>query len=461
MGKILKYKQIIVVLCLVTFLFIPLQKPKETKAIAIEVTTGLILLCAALAVGTGYVLTDQNQMEDVGSKVWEGIKDSHSNAFTVDGDRIKVNTSVNLFNDIINIVKTLPVEDIIINKLLKTGKYDKIYNISLTPSYFPETSGMASSVITLSTLHNDGLEGLYYFKFDGQYKYFTIQADSNFDVIFDVSTKNTVYGSVNGEDFEIKAYKNYDTINESLKNISYGFSTNNYTYRVDSVYGYESVLIPYAEENKKSVSADIPKTYFPTYGGSISAPINKPITDYVPSVSAPLDKLEDFTVGGDVVIDSDSVDIPDTGVDEGTGEDTGILEGIKGFFTGLWDMLKELLASIVGLLTGILDLLKNLIIPDTFNNFDFSPLYLSVSDKFPFCIPFDLVNMINEFKADKKEPKFIVDMSGFSSSKTKANNLNFEIDLTKFEQLFVIVRTLTLVTFIFGIAYKTRDIIKG
>lgn len=90
---------------------------------------------------------------------------------------------------------------------------------------------------------------------------------------------------------------------------------------------------------------------------------------------------------------------------------------------------------------------------------DFSPLYLSFATKFPFSIPFDLARIIGDFKANKQEPIFYIDMSGFDS--TDSTSAGFEIDFTKFTTLFDIVRTFILVSFIVFLAIKTRDIIKA
>lgn len=179
-----------------------------------------------------------------------------------------------------------------------------------------------------------------------------------------------------------------------------------------------------------------------------------------------------------IPFDNSSVtDIP--GTDTGVGEDTGVIEKpntdvgeIPTTGEGLWDTLLGWLGTLFAPLTallewigemvnGILDALKNLIMPKEMDSIDFSPLYFSFADKFPFCIPFDLIRMVKEFQAEEEKPIFKVDMSGFSSGKLAKGEVGFTIDLTKFDDLILIVKTLTLVSFIFGIAFKTRDIIKG
>ena len=93
---------------------------------------------------------------------------------------------------------------------------------------------------------------------------------------------------------------------------------------------------------------------------------------------------------------------------------------------------------------------------------DFSPILISLEEKFPFCIPFDLNRMMQDFKASKEDPVFFVDMSPFNSSGSVAKgSMGFEIDLTIFEKLFLIVRYFILVSFVGFIIIKTRDLIRG
>ena len=87
---------------------------------------------------------------------------------------------------------------------------------------------------------------------------------------------------------------------------------------------------------------------------------------------------------------------------------------------------------------------------------------LSLEDKFPFCIPFDLKKQLDSFKASSKKPIFKVDMSAFDSShKLQKDSVILNIDLTIFEKIFDILRYFILISFVVFLVIKTRDLIRG
>lgn len=93
---------------------------------------------------------------------------------------------------------------------------------------------------------------------------------------------------------------------------------------------------------------------------------------------------------------------------------------------------------------------------------DLSPLFISLGEKFPFCIPFDLKRQIDNFQAEQKEPIFKVDMSGFDTSgKVARDGAILTLDLTIFEKLFLVVRYFILIAFCVYLMIKTRDLIRG
>lgn len=78
-------------------------------------------------------------------------------------------------------------------------------------------------------------------------------------------------------------------------------------------------------------------------------------------------------------------------------------------------------------------------------------------DKFPFCIPFDLISLIKAFEAEPEAPyieiPFVVPVIGASD--------NIVIDLSKYEYIGAILRSLEVVGFVLFLILKTRDLIKG
>lgn len=78
-------------------------------------------------------------------------------------------------------------------------------------------------------------------------------------------------------------------------------------------------------------------------------------------------------------------------------------------------------------------------------------------DKFPFCIPFDLISLVRAFEAEPEAPyveiPFVVPVIGISD--------NIVLDFSKFEYAAVVLRSLEVVGFVLFLLLKTRDLIKG
>lgn len=429
--KIIKNRKIIAFFLVFTLSFslVSNYKKEEPKAEVITLTTGVILACAMLAVSAGVVITNQDMIEDVGTRVWNGIKDSYGTAFTVDGERIKVNTTVNLFNDIVSICKELPTVATTVFKSVFTPSTDYVItgrtSIGLSLQLGMNTPG------GLVVMKNNSSQPIQvYARYTSKSgTYITIPGDATFEFSYYIGLIDNKYklaGSINGEDFTIVPNYVYEDIQKVISTLTfnvYGGST----FDVINYYSYDDyVSIPYTEENSKSVSADIPKTYFPTYGGSISVPVDKPITDYVPSVSAPITKPQDFVgVGtGDIVIESDTVSD-----NVGTGEDS---------------------------LTGVGDSILN---PTFSKTIDLSPLYMDLSTKFPFSIPFDIYNLFKDFEVSKKRP-----VVSYSLPEKYFGTNKMEVDFAFYDDIFpftTILRYFLLIGFVYFLIIKTRNLIGG
>lgn len=82
-----------------------------------------------------------------------------------------------------------------------------------------------------------------------------------------------------------------------------------------------------------------------------------------------------------------------------------------------------------------------------------------ISDKFPFCIPFDLIDSFRVLLADPIEPVFeiplIIDHGDFSFKDS------IEIDLTKFDSLLPMIQFFVLLFYVTGLILATRSLIKG
>lgn len=78
-----------------------------------------------------------------------------------------------------------------------------------------------------------------------------------------------------------------------------------------------------------------------------------------------------------------------------------------------------------------------------------------VRDFFPFCVPFDLYDMLNCLAADPVAPRFdwVIPVLG--------NNYKVSVNLDKFDYVARILRTMELLAFAVGLAVATKKLIQG
>lgn len=80
-----------------------------------------------------------------------------------------------------------------------------------------------------------------------------------------------------------------------------------------------------------------------------------------------------------------------------------------------------------------------------------------VTDKFPFCVPFDLIDCVKAWNVSERAPvfevPFVVDSAGV--------NEMVVIDLTIFDPVIVLLRWLVLISYIVFLIVVTRQLIKG
>jgi hypothetical protein len=85
------------------------------------------------------------------------------------------------------------------------------------------------------------------------------------------------------------------------------------------------------------------------------------------------------------------------------------------------------------------------------------PALSVVADRFPFCIPFDLINSFKSFSAEKVTPKLDVTFPSIYGSKPTG----FKIDFTQFDKIVAILRYFILLIFIVNLIKLTRSLIRG
>lgn len=81
---------------------------------------------------------------------------------------------------------------------------------------------------------------------------------------------------------------------------------------------------------------------------------------------------------------------------------------------------------------------------------------LELKDIFPFCIPFDLYDMVTGLQAARCAPHFEWELAV-----PNVINYTFEIDFSSFDTVATLLRTLELLAFCVGLAFVTRSIIRG
>jgi hypothetical protein len=81
---------------------------------------------------------------------------------------------------------------------------------------------------------------------------------------------------------------------------------------------------------------------------------------------------------------------------------------------------------------------------------------LDLKDYFPFCIPFDLYDFFTCLNADPVAPviEWVIPLPG-------GETYPLELDLSPFDPVAQLLRRLQLLLFCVGLAFKTRDLIKG
>lgn len=365
----MRYKKQIVIICLITFLFLPFQKFEEPKAEILTLTTGVIIACAALATACGLVITNQDMIQDVGSRVYDGIKNI-PNAIENVGDNIKINVTKDILNTVIDVCNAIPKVD------YWTKRIFQFLDGSIYRSW--TTHGYADNVrvgsVTIVPYLGDS----------SSYDYITLEFDyggnifgranyplgESINIEFDMSTQNGIF-NINGQEYtRFSSYSSWGSYGLSISPPSNFYGS----FRVVGYESYESICIPYIEKNSENVSVDKPKEYFPVGSGSISVPIDTPLSNYNPSVDNPISLPSDLVgdgISADVNTSTDTGVIDKPNVDVGETPTTGeglwdtLLSWLSSLFAPLVSLLEwigSILTSILDFLLGLLEKLKDLLI---------------------------------------------------------------------------------------------------
>lgn len=218
-------------------------------------------------------------------------------------------------------------------------------------------------------------------------------------------------------------------------------STSGFYFKSDSAIAIPPSELVYPSDNYLVRMPDIPSV--DTATGDVTYPNDTAYTKDAVSVPYPVDtegvKVPDIPF--DKVVDqSTGKALDDTGTDTdnpskpGEGTDTG---------------------SNTGLLQKILDLLKNFFdSPSDFRlNMD-GFRNLAIKDKFPFCIPFDMVDSVKQFAADAADYQFRVKLD------TQYFKVDHVVDLTPLAVPLAFFRYLVVAWFAWVLMSRTHDLMK-
>lgn len=422
-----KSKKIIVFLCLflLSFSIVTDFKRQETQAIAL-VDDALLWAFGMLVLGTGVVAIKDIQVPHMGSLVLDNLRSSG------------VSEEEFLIKSADGVLKGIKIYDKVLNAVnsVASSLPNNPFSLELGEP-IPWTSGhLLSSENGILLKAKDSLLNLSAKVILTDRPIFTVAYSSSTSVY---TSSQLCFNSVYDTSFNVGLVRNGDTYS-IVSTCQHGSKTivSNIDGNTPLIFGfYKDYLTAGSTNPMLDIPYDNPKIkegYNPTHTDQ-NLPYTGEKKGYMPLPT-------EQTMARDI-----STEMPLTWEDiKETVTDLPIDNTIPGENTGENE----------GSLDGALDDIFN---PSTTKSLDFSPLYISFSNKFPFCIPFDLARIIGDFKANEQYPIFYVDMSGFDSTKT--TEAGFSIDFTKFTVLFGIVRTFILVSFVVFLAIKTRDIIKA
>lgn len=122
--------------------------------------------------------------------------------------------------------------------------------------------------------------------------------------------------------------------------------------------------------------------------------------------------------------------------------------------SGILEFLQKILDGILAIPRAITQTITDFFSAQPTTTIDFSPLFISLADKFPFCLPFDLFNAFKSFAAAPEVPRFEIT---FDKGLVGAGSFTF--DFAPFTKLAAILRYFILLVFVTSLINKTKNMI--
>ena len=223
---------------------------------------------------------------------------------------------------------------------------------------------------------------------------------------------------------------------------SFYLSTSNFYFKSDSAISVPPPDLAYPSDNTLVRMPDIPSV--DTATGTVTFPSDAAYTKDAVAVPYPVDtegvKVPDIPY--DKVVDQSTgktLDDADTGTDTKPGEGSGteIGSGVSG-----------LIGTIIGLLKNFFDSPSDFKLDmDGFRN-------LAIADKFPFCIPFDMVDSVKQFAATAADYQFRIKFD------TQYFSVDHTVDLTPIAVPLAFFRYIVCVWFVWVLMSRTHDLMK-
>lgn len=450
---------LLIVLVLWCFFMVP-----QASAVALEATTIAYggLLIGTILVGAGVVFSSHGDMVKVGNAMYKTLVNGSSaigntissiSAWAVEHGKAIGEGALRVGKDLYQAIVDAFNASYADGVFSVTGQDFYVSSLSAVPAFAESFLALRATGFTgaladgtkvdgqIVADHSSGYWEYSYTYYLGERKITgsldTFSSPQQFFFYFDSSTNNWAWlkiGRVNSDGTLTLELKSIHIWDENLVPFSISVVDGITIPAPDLAYPSDDYLVKMPDI--PSVDAATGEATFPADAAYTKDAVAVPYpvdADGVKVPDIPYDKVVDQSTGK-------TLDDTDTGTDTdnpskpGEGADTG---------------------SNTSLLQKILDLLKNFFdSPSDFRlNMD-GFRNLAIADKFPFCIPFDLVDSIKQFAVTAKDFHFRIKLD------THYFQIDHEVDLSDMVLPFAFFRYMVLVWFVWTLMLRTRDLVK-
>ena len=254
-----------------------------------------------------------------------------------------------------------------------------------------------------------------------QRAYFTLERDRSFlEVTFNVETRNNTYQRSCSLSISWHLSVSMNPISVSVPQPDLKYPSDDYLVKMPDIPSVDTATGTVTFPSDAAYTKDAVAVPYPVDAEGVKVP------------DIPYDKVVDQSTGK-------TLDDADTGTDtkpgEGTGTETG--SGVSG-----------LIGTIIGLLKNFFDSPSDFKLDmDGFRN-------LAIADKFPFCIPFDMVDSVKQFAATAADYQFRIKFD------TQYFSVDHTVDLAPIAVPLAFFRYIVCVWFVWVLMSRTHDLMK-